>query len=132
MKQDIIHTSQTTWGVEGGKIDNNFTEIYSSVLASQSLLVKKIGDTCAVLTNYNSTYNLLIRFKYCLANHLYTFSEVGLLAKSKNRLLENIDIQCFEKACYQNFNCRDINYLINYYENIYFCKENSYYDFMLF
>lgn len=93
MKQDIIHTSQTTWGVEGGKIDGNFTEIYSSILANHALLVKKIGDTCAILANYNSTYNLLIRFKYCLANHIYTFSEVGLLAKSKNRLLENIDIQ---------------------------------------
>lgn len=32
--------------------------------------------------------------------------------------LEDIDWKCFEIACEQNSNCRDINYLIEYSENI--------------
>lgn len=32
--------------------------------------------------------------------------------------LEGMNLECFEVACYQNPNCRDINYLIKYSENI--------------
>lgn len=90
MKKDIIYNSQTTWGIQGKNLDDNFNEIYSFI-NSTSLFVKKIGNTCSILTNYNQSYNLLIRFKYCLANNLYTFYEVGLLSKTKNYLLEDVE-----------------------------------------
>lgn len=54
-----------------------------------------------LIKNYTECYQLFLYFMEDLKNNL-----------------DDIGWQCFEIACEQNSNCRDINYLIEYSENI--------------
>lgn len=67
-----------------------------------------------VWTDDNETINKILVKNYteCYKSFL------GFVENLKDNL-DNINWQCFEIACEQNCNARDINYLINYSENIY-------------
>ena len=79
-----------TVGTKWSHIDSNFNELQSQFMSGYNLLVKKVGDTLFILTDYNATNNLAIRFKHCLKNNIYTFSQIGLLSKSTP--FENVEI----------------------------------------
>ena len=66
-----------------------------------------------IWTDGNDTINNII-----VKNYTECYQDMFNFLEGLKENLENIDIQCFEIACYQNSNCRDINYLINYAENI--------------
>ena len=66
-----------------------------------------------VWTDDNDTIN-----KILVKNYTECYQAFLSFVEDLKDNLNNIDWQCFEIACEQNSNCRDINYLIEYSENI--------------
>ena len=88
------------------EIENSLIEYYKNINVEEFFLAD-------IWTDDNETINNII-----VKNYTECYQDMFDFLEGLKENLENIDIQCFEIACYQNYNCRDINYLINYSENI--------------
>ena len=88
------------------EIENFLINYYKTINVEEFFLAD-------IWTDDNETINNII-----VKNYTECYQDMFDFLEGLKENLENIDIQCFEIACYQNYNCRDINYLINYSENI--------------
>ena len=89
-----------------GEIENFLINYYKNINIEEFFLAD-------IWTDDNDTINNVI-----VKNYTECYQDMFNFLEGLKENLENIDIQNFEIACYQNYNCRDINYLINYSENI--------------
>ena len=87
-------------------VEAELVEYYKSINVEEFFLAD-------MWTDDNETINNII-----VKNYTECYKDMFNFLEGLKENLENIDIQCFEIACYQNYNCRDINYLIKYSENI--------------
>ena len=87
-------------------IEAELVEYYKSINIEEFFLADAWTDD-------NETINNII-----VKNYNECYQDMFNFLEGLKENLENIDIQCFEVACYQNVNCRDINYLIKYSQNI--------------